>query len=263
MTSPQDNRAQKGVNPRYSTGAPHGNANTTPTTQQQYFSASPASADTRHTTMLTLRGHKVPVQLSNGVFSAKGLDKGTTVLLKLAPTPPAEGHFLDLGCGWGPIALSLALESPKAHITALDVNERALDLTRVNAKALGLPGITPATAEDIPEDARFDLIWSNPPIRVGKKILHELLLTYLPRLTQGGAAYLVVQKHLGADSLIPWLSQSLGRDFEVSRYDSSKGFRIIEVLHTPQNDSDRAASHKDNNVHISDTVAEIDTPSQS
>lgn len=152
------------------------------------------------------------------------------MLLRQAPEPPEEGTFLDLGCGWGPIALTLGFASPKADIWALDVNERALDLTRRNAELNGVRNVHAVTADEIPSDMTFDLIWSNPPIRVGKDVLHELLMTWLPRLNAGGTAYLVVQKNLGSDSLIPWLATQLGDGYEVSKYASSKGFRVIEVM---------------------------------
>ena len=155
-------------------------------------------------------------------------------MLKHAPEPPLTGDFLDLGCGWGPIALTLAFESPEANVWAVDVNERALDLTHANAQANGHTNIhtaqvdessTPLPAENQPA------FWSNPPIRVGKEALHTLLMAWLPKLKVGGAAYLVVQKNLGSDSLIPWLDDALGEGFTASKYASSKGFRIIEVRH--------------------------------
>jgi len=152
-----------------------------------------------------------------------------------------------LGCGWGPIALTLAFESPEANVWAVDVNERAVDLTHANAQANGHTNIhtaqvdesstplpaenQPAFCETVPSDLTFDVIWSNPPIRVGKEALHTLLMAWLPKLKVGGAAYLVVQKNLGSDSLIPWLDDALGEGFTASKYASSKGFRIIEVRH--------------------------------
>ena len=223
---------------------------------EQYFAAHPASKDVRRTLHVTLRGHDASMQVSNGVFSASRLDLGTAVLLRHAPEPPETGTLLDLGCGWGPITLSMAFDSPNATVWAVDVNERALELTAANAKANScgrvhvtqvdergiplpadrqpaLPGITPqSSAEPLPDNLTFDEIWSNPPIRIGKEALHTLLMAWLPRLTPGtGAAYLVVQKNLGSDSLIPWLADALGERFAVSKYASSKGFRIIEVLH--------------------------------
>ncbi|MFU0515255.1 class I SAM-dependent methyltransferase [Gardnerella vaginalis] len=200
---------------------------------EQYFSANPNSLDLRRTLHVDLRGHEVSVQVSNGVFSSSKLDLGTAVLLKHAPQPPENGRFFDIGCGWGAISLALGFESPNAQIYAVDVNERALELTDINAKNAGLNNIHTYLVEDaLKEDELkdIDLIWSNPPIRVGKDVLHNILLTWLPRLKVGGAAYLVVQKNLGSDSLIPWLSENLGEDFSVEKYASSKGYRIIEVL---------------------------------
>ena len=192
-----------------------------------YFTAAPASADERRRVRVRLAGREVEAEVAPGIFSPGGLDKGTAVLLDEAPAPPAAGTFLDLGCGWGPIALSLALQSPGATVWALDVNERALDLTRRNATALGLDGVRATTADGIPHDVRFDLIRSNPPIRVGKAVLHELLRTWLPRLAPGGVAHLVVQRNLGSDSLQKWIQTDLA--MPCTRLTSSKGFRVLEV----------------------------------
>ncbi len=176
---------------------------------------------------MRLAGRDVEVEVAPGIFSPGGLDKGTAVLLDEAPEPPPTGTFLDLGCGWGPIALHLALRSPAATVWALDVNERALDLTRRTAATLGLAGVRASTADGIPGDVRFDLIWSNPPIRVGKAVLHDLLRTWLPRLAPGGVAHLVVQRNLGSDSLQRWIGSELG--MPCTRLTSSKGFRVLEV----------------------------------
>lgn len=209
------------------------NAKESKTSGEQYFSTNPNSLDLRRTLQVDLRGKEVSVQVSNGVFSSSKLDLGTSVLLKHAPQPPENGRFFDIGCGWGAISLALGFESPNAQIYAVDVNERALELTNINAKNAGLNNIHTYLVEDaLKEDSskNIDLIWSNPPIRVGKDVLHNILLTWIPRLKVGGAAYLVVQKNLGSDSLIPWLSKNLGEDFSVEKYASSKGYRIIEVL---------------------------------
>lgn len=203
---------------------------------EQYFSATPSSCDERRTLHVTLRNHETVIQVSNGVFSASKLDLGTSVLLKHAPKPPENGKFLDIGCGWGPISIAMGLESPEAEIVAVDVNERALELTELNAKNAGLKHIRTSLVDDALKENNtlefnnFDLIWSNPPIRVGKEMLHDILMTWIPRLKVGGAAYLVVQKNLGSDSLIPWLAENLGENYSVEKYASSKGYRIIEVL---------------------------------
>lgn len=212
---------------------------------EQYFAAEPSSKDVRRTMHVTLRGHEADVETSNGVFSGSRVDLGTSVLLRQAPEPPETGDLLDLGCGWGPVALALGAESPEARVWAVDVNERALELTASNARRNGAANVR-VTATDaqsaplavqpldvceaMPDGLTFDVIWSNPPIRIGKEALHTLLMTWLPRLKEGGAAYLVVQRNLGSDSLIPWLADSLGERYAVGKYASSKGFRIIEVL---------------------------------
>ena len=195
-----------------------------------YFTAAPASPDARTTVRVTLAGRSLEVVTAPGIFSPRGVDKGTRVLLDETPPPPPSGDFLDLGCGWGPIAITLALLSPEAAVWGVDVNERALDLARLNAAALGLPRLHATQPDGIPAGQSFDLIWSNPPIRVGKAVVHDLMRTWLPRLRPGGAAYLVVQKNLGADSLQTWLTDTLTvGSYAVSRLATSGGFRVLHV----------------------------------
>lgn len=196
-----------------------------------YFSASPSSSSRTRTIRATLAGREVELTTAGGVFSPEHLDQGTRVLLDAVPAPPASGDLLDLGCGWGPIALSLALRSPDATVWAVDVNERALELTRQNAARLGLHNVNAVLPDDVPDDVRFAAIWSNPPIRVGKAELHALLERWLPRLDEatGAAAWLVVAKHLGAESLQRWIGESLGLDVE--RAANAKGFRVLRVAH--------------------------------
>lgn len=194
---------------------------------EHYFTGTPTGPDQRRTVAVTLAGQDVEIATSGGVFSPAHVDTGTQVLLREAPPPPAEGTFLDLGCGWGPIALTLGLLRPTATVYAVDVNERALVLTRDNAAALGLHHVAAVTPDAVPGDVRLDLLWSNPPIRVGKPALHAMLEHWLPRLGPGGAAYLVVQKNLGADSLQRWIDDELGMPCD--RYAVAKGFRLLRV----------------------------------
>lgn len=197
-----------------------------------YFSAAPASAAERRGRSVRLGGRDVDVTTAGGVFSPEHVDTGTRVLLDHVPDPPS-GDLLDLGCGWGPIALDAALRARDAdtevRVWALDVNERALQLTADNAASLGLTTVNTATQSDVPADIRFSAIWSNPPIRVGKAVLHDMLLTWLPRLEPGASAHLVVAKKLGADSLLRWLDSEVGAEFSAQRIATAKGFRILRV----------------------------------
>ena len=194
-----------------------------------YFSATPAGPFTRKPLAVELAGQTRRLQTSSGIFSPDGIDKGTAILLMEVPAPAPQGNLLDIGCGWGPIALTMALKAPSARVYAVDVNERCITLTNENAAALGLANVTASTPDAVDPELRFDTIWSNPPIRIGKDELHSLLKLWIPRLAPGGTAWLVVQKNLGADSLQRWLAAELDESFTVSRESTSKSFRILKV----------------------------------
>ncbi|MDO4919538.1 class I SAM-dependent methyltransferase [Kocuria sp.] len=195
---------------------------------QHYFVTDPDLPERPRRIRVTLRGREVEVGTAAGVFSPADLDRGTAALLRHVPDP-AGTSLLDVGCGWGPLSIALAQAAPEATVTAVDVNERSLRLTAANARDLGLSGVETHLPEDVPPGRTFDTIWSNPPIRVGKNALHEILTTWLPRLAPGGTAWLVVQKNLGGDSLQRWLADTLGPDFTVARAATDKGFRVITV----------------------------------
>lgn len=196
---------------------------------EHYFSGMPESELRLRQIHVTLAGRPYEVTTSNGIFSPEHIDAGTQVLLANTPPPPPGGQLLDLGCGWGPIALSLALDAPHATVWAVDVNLRALDLVRGNAERLGLVNINACTPEDVPDELLFTSIRSNPPIRVGKDELHGMLLRWLPRLEPGSDAWLVVQRNLGSDSLHRWLEATLDREYQVRRAATNKGFRVLKV----------------------------------
>jgi 16S rRNA (guanine1207-N2)-methyltransferase len=193
---------------------------------EHYFDGSPTSDDRRRDVTTRIWDRELVFTTSSGVFSQDGGRLVEAVLLRNS-TPPTGGTVLDLGCGWGPIACSLATTA--ATVWAVDVNERALELTRLNAERLGV-AVHTSLPGDVPVDLVFDQIWSNPPIRVGKDALHDLLLQWLPRLAPDGVARLVVGKNLGADSLQRWL---VDQGWPTVRVDSEKGFRLLEVRRSP------------------------------
>jgi 16S rRNA (guanine1207-N2)-methyltransferase len=193
---------------------------------EHYFSADPAVPFEREAFTAELWGHELRFDTGSGVFSRGHLDHATAVLFKELE-PPVQGQFLDLGCGYGVIGLAIAKAVPLANVTAVDVNERALLLANDNARAAGLASrFVACLPEQVPSDQVFDEIWSNPPIRIGKEALHELLLTWLPRLAPGGRMVMVVGKNLGADSLQRWLGE---RGWPTQRLASNKGFRVLET----------------------------------
>ncbi len=191
-----------------------------------YFEASPEVASRPRTVHLRTGDVDLELQADRGVFGSKGVDLGTAVLLREGPAPPETGQILDLGAGYGPIAVTLALRSPGARVWAVEVNERARELTRANAAAANVENVVVAAPDAVPLDLRFDAIYSNPPVRVGKRALHQLLLQWLGRLNPGASAYLVVQRNLGADSLAAWLGE---QGFTVNRLKSKKGYRVLQV----------------------------------
>lgn len=198
---------------------------TRPDAGDHYFTGSPAASSRPRTVHVTARGLSFDLTTDRSTFSPTRIDPGTSLLLDAAPPPPARGRFLDLGCGYGPIACTLAQLAPDAAVVAIDVNERARALCDANAAALGLTNVVVRSPDDV-DDGTFDLIWTNPPIRVGKAALHEVLLRWLGRLAPTGAAVLVVNRHLGADSLQRWLGDE---GFPAERLASKKGYRLLRA----------------------------------
>ena len=193
---------------------------------EHYFTADPSVAFKRAPVHASVWGQELDLVSGSGVFAQGRVDIGTAILFR-ETEPPAPGRILDLGCGYGLIGLAAAAAVPGADVTAVDVNERAVLLANENAASLGLADRFRAVTPDaVAADATYDEIWSNPPIRIGKEALHELLLTWLPRLAPGGRAVMVVGKNLGADSLQRWLGE---RGYPTGRLASAKGFRVLET----------------------------------
>jgi 16S rRNA (guanine1207-N2)-methyltransferase len=194
---------------------------------EHYFSAAPAAASKRSSVELVLPDLSLTLATDRGTFSPTAIDPGTKLLLLdgARPAPESIGPLLDLGCGYGPIACALARRAPDAAVWAVDVNARARALCAGNAAAAGLANVTVAAPEEVPDDLRFAGIWSNPPIRVGKSALHDVLVQWLDRLAPGGVAHLVVHKHLGADSLARWLDE---QGWPTERVASRAGYRLLD-----------------------------------
>lgn len=202
---------------------------------EHYFSTAPQGRSQRRTVTLALPDLRLELVTDRGVFAGDAVDVGTRLLLLEAPMPDAArgGQVLDLGCGYGPIAVALGRRLPHATVVAIDVNERARALCAENAARAGLTNVTVHAPRDVPTGMTFDAIYSNPPIRIGKAALHELLEQWLARLNPGGRAVLVVHKHLGSDSLQRWLAE---RGRPVERLGSRLGYRLLVVRPEPSPD---------------------------
>jgi 16S rRNA (guanine1207-N2)-methyltransferase len=227
---------------------------------EHYFTSEPAAAGRPGTVHVVLPDLHLRLETGSGMFSPGRLDRGTRVLLETVPAPPASGDLLDLGCGYGPIALTMAARSAAAGtapigpavaaagqaprrgatVWALDVNLRALGLCGRNAERAGLRNVRAVTEAAVPAAVTFGAIWSNPPIRIGKPALHDLLARWLGRLAPGGAAYLVAQRHLGADSLQRWLDE---QGWQATRIRSRSAYRVLRVIDPERlpRERDRAA----------------------
>jgi 16S rRNA (guanine1207-N2)-methyltransferase len=192
----------------------------------QYFTDQPAAQHRPGTVHVVLPDLHLELATDSGVFSPGRLDPGTRLLLEAAPPPPIDGDLLDLGAGYGPLALVLAARSPRARIWAVEVNRRAIDLCQRNAVSAGLANVRCLEPDDARLPGSFQLIWSNPPIRIGKQALHAMLSRWLSRLAEDASAYLVVQRNLGSDSLQRWLA---GAGFEATRVAARAGYRLLRV----------------------------------
>jgi 16S rRNA (guanine1207-N2)-methyltransferase len=200
--------------------------------EEHYFTADPSAPFKRAPVRAHIWGHWLELTSGSGVFAHGRLDIGTGVLLREVGPPVQASRVLDLGCGFGVIGLAIAVAVPEAQVTAVDVNERAVLLANENAQALGVADRYRACVPDeVDPNESYDEIWSNPPIRIGKEALHELLLRWLPRLTPEGQARMVVGKNLGADSLAKWLT---AQGFPTAKTASSKGFRVLESRRSSQ-----------------------------
>jgi 16S rRNA (guanine1207-N2)-methyltransferase len=192
---------------------------------EHYFTADPTVPFAREDVLARVWGRELRLASGSGVFARGRLDIGTAVLFR-ETEPPAGGRVLDLGCGYGVIGLAVAVSVPTAVVTAVDVNERAVLLANENASSLGVTDrFSAMTPDAVPDDATYDEIWSNPPIRIGKSALHDLLLLWFARLAPGGRAVMVVGRNLGADSLQRWLGE---QGYPTARLASAKGFRVLE-----------------------------------
>ena len=191
-----------------------------------YFEENPSSEEIESSVQLSLPDFTCSLKTASNVFSWQKIDSGTKFFLLNVPTPQVPpNNVLDLGCGYGPITEVLEHRFPNGKVWGIDVNNRAIDLAKRNVQKGSTVICKP---DEVPEEVTFDLIWSNPPIRIGKQNLKILLTTWLNRLNLNGSAFFVINKNLGSDSIQQWLENET---WTTSRLKSVRGYRLIEVRH--------------------------------
>jgi len=174
----------------------------------------------------TLRGHQLKFTTDIGVFSKREVDFGSRLLIETFEEPPVAGDFLDVGCGYGPIGLSIAKSFIGRKVRMIDVNERATALSQKNAQLNGVSNIEVAVS-NVYENVNgpFAAILSNPPIRAGKQVVHSILEGAKEKLVPGGELWIVIQKKQGAPSAQKKMEEVFGNCEIVAK---KKGYFILK-----------------------------------
>lgn len=190
-----------------------------------YFINDPNLKSEIHTVSVTIKNQNYRFYTDNGVFSKKGLDFGTRTLLEALPLSDIHGTVLDFGCGYGPIGIFLSKETD-AEVHMVDINERSLSLAKKNAEQTHVNPTIFLSDKYSNITENYDFIITNPPIRVGKKVLYEILFDAKKHLKKSGELWLVIHKDQGAKSLY----QDLKSEYRVEIVTKNKGFFIIRAI---------------------------------
>ena len=194
----------------------------------QYFDEIPQVESRPVKVSFNYDGNDLIFTTDRGVFSYEKIDKATRILLDIFNEKyygQKPRSIADVGCGYGVIAICMAKKYPQSEITAIDVNQRALELCKKNVVENNIENVFAESASKY-DDEKYDLIISNPPIRVGKEALYELLSYWSKKLNDKGQMWLVIAKNLGADSVAAYLEFEL--KLNVKRVASKKGFRVLK-----------------------------------
>lgn len=193
-----------------------------------YFQNDPLLASKKRDITLSIDGLTLHFKSDNGVFSKSKVDEGSLALLKVIIPLHLTGKILDLGCGYGPIGLTIAITSPSARVDLADINERALALCEENAQLLGLGQRVTCLQSDIYTNVEgpYDSIVVNPPIRAGKRVTYKMYEGALQRLIDGGSLYVVIRKDQGAPTASQFIEGLFGNISLLSR---DKGYYIYQA----------------------------------
>ena len=193
---------------------------------EHYYTENPQSAHDERLIEVRALGNVLRFTTDAGVFSRGEADPGSVLLLESLPEEMG-GEILDLGCGWGVIGISVARKWPAARVTMADVNLRALELSRENAKR-NRADVVCAESDGMAafEGRTFDAVITNPPIRAGKQVIYRMFADAAKCLKPGGTLYLVIRKQQGAESCMKYLETVFA---EVEKVSKSGGFWVIRA----------------------------------
>lgn len=193
---------------------------------EHYYSSKPTTAHNINNIDYTLKGHELRFMTDSGVFSKGRVDFGSDLLIRSIPS--LEGRVLDLGCGYGPIGISLAFFNDSAYIEMVDINERAVDLAKKNIVFNGISNAEAFISNGFTNVShKFNTIVTNPPIRAGKKLIYSLFEESREYMHTGGMLYIVIQKKQGAPSAIRKLEDIFGNCTIIDR---KKGYQILRSV---------------------------------
>lgn len=193
-----------------------------------YFDENPEISSQVREISFTLFDKKYTYYTDNGVFSKSRIDEGTYIFLKVLVPLGLSGRILDLGCGYGPIGLTIAQNSKEARVDLADINSRALALASRSGDRLNLNSRVTFLHSDIYEkiEGPYDSIVVNPPIRAGKVVTYSMYSGARQRLIDGGSLYVVIRKKQGAESAFKYLETVFEN---VSVLHKEKGYWIIQA----------------------------------
>ena len=193
-----------------------------------YYDLDPTLESKERLIEFVISGRKISLFTDNGVFSKAKLDEGSRLLIETLLPLGLTGKILDLGCGYGPIGLSIGLFSENASLTLADVNPRAVALCKKNAELLNLSSRVTCLQSDIYSSIKgqFDAIVLNPPIRAGKKVTYTMYKEAKEHLTSGGQFYFVIRKAQGASSASQYVKEVFGNITLLARH---KGYHIYKA----------------------------------
>lgn len=194
---------------------------------EHYYTQRPTVKRDVNVAQEELRGKKYTFLTDAGVFSKKGVDYGSKHLVETMQLKE-DAKVLDVGCGYGPIGLTAASMCPKGHVTMVDINERAVELSAENARRNGIANVSILQSDLLEQvkEQRFDVVLTNPPIRAGKEVVHRIFTDAYDCLVDGGSIWVVIQKKQGAPSAMKKLESLYREVVEVSK---DKGYKILKA----------------------------------